>query len=94
MLNYLSLTPLEGINLFLDKAGIIFILGADIEYLRQAASLYLGTGDERSNDYLEETIQLRFDIPPITTAAMTDYIKTEKDAVTDELAKNWHFVGC
>jgi hypothetical protein len=83
---------LEGINLFLDKAGIIFILGADIEYLRQAASLYLGTGDERSNDYLEETIQLRFDIPPITTAAMTDYIKTEKDAVTDELAKNWQII--
>lgn len=86
---------LEGINLFLSKVGVVFVLGTDIEYLAQGIiSHYKNSGitGESSKDYLEETIQIRFDIPPISTGAMTNYIEAEKDAITEELARNWQII--
>jgi hypothetical protein len=81
---------LEALKLFMDKPGCVFVLGADAEVVRQAVlSHYLNekmTG-QKAKDYLEKTVQLRFDLPPVTDDAMQDFL--EEKQVSAEMLSEW-----
>ena len=81
---------LEAVKLFLDKPGCVFVMGAHTEVVQQAvANHYKDSGvvGESAKEYLEKIIQLRFDLPPIVTETMKDYLTDEK--VEAELQKHW-----
>jgi formylglycine-generating enzyme required for sulfatase activity len=86
---------LEAIKLFLDKHGCLFVLGADTRIVQDAvASHYKDTGitGESAGDYLEKVIQLRFELPPILTEQMGDYLRddeTAKQMVDDQVRQHW-----
>jgi formylglycine-generating enzyme required for sulfatase activity len=86
---------LEAIKLFLDKHGCVFVLGADTRIVQEAvASHYKNTGvtGESAADYLEKIIQLRFDLPPILTQQMGDYLQKDPTAqrvVDDQVRQHW-----
>jgi formylglycine-generating enzyme required for sulfatase activity len=86
---------LEAIKLFLDKHGCVFVLGADTRIVQEAvASHYKNTGitGESAADYLEKIIQLRFELPPILTEQMGDYLQNDpsaKHVVDDQVRQHW-----
>ena len=59
---------LETIKLFLDKQGCVFVIGADVNVIREAVTSHyknINLTGESASDYLEKIIQLRFELPPI-----------------------------
>jgi hypothetical protein len=74
---------LETVKLFLDTTGCVFVLGADVDVIRQAvAGHYKAAGltGESAKDYLEKVIQLRFALPPILGDVMKAYLEAERCA--------------
>lgn len=54
----------ETIKLFLNTPRCTFVIGADVQRIRQAiGEVYGVTDDQRTKDYLEKIIQLPFNIP-------------------------------
>lgn len=81
---------LEAIKLFLDRPGCIFVIGADVELVRQAVeSHYQNTRVTglAAGDYLDKIIQLRFSLPPLMAGKMEAYLK--EMAVGDEMLAQW-----
>jgi gamma-glutamyl hercynylcysteine S-oxide synthase len=81
---------LEAVKLFLDKPGCIFVLGAETGIVQRAIAKHYedaGVTGESAKDYLEKVIQLRFELPPIFTDTLKDYLTDEK--VDSELQKHW-----
>lgn len=81
---------LEAIKLFLDRPDCIFVIGADVELVRQAVeSHYQNTKVTglAAVDYLDKIIQLRFALPPLVIDHMQDYLKDL--AVGDEMLTQW-----
>ncbi len=86
---------LEAVKLFLDKPGCVFVLGADASIVRQAvAKHYTDTGvaGESAGDYLEKIIQLRFELPPIVTKDMGEYVEASQELIDDETRRNWQTI--
>ena len=86
---------LEAIKLFLDKPGCLFVLGADARIVQEAVARHYhdtGVTGESAGDYLEKIIQLRFELPPILTEQMGDYLKDDPTArlvVDDQVRQHW-----
>ncbi|NCP86496.1 MAG: hypothetical protein CO094_02975 [Anaerolineae bacterium CG_4_9_14_3_um_filter_57_17] len=86
---------LEAIKLFVDKTGCVFVLGADAGIVQDAVKKYYSeksvTG-ENAEDYLEKIIQLRFNLPPISTDKMDGFVRQQlpKDS---PLSKHWRTVA-
>ncbi len=81
---------LEAIKLFLDKPGCVFVLGADVEVVRQAVESYYQNAritGQNAADYLEKIIQLRFELPPVVAGDMQAYLQGQ--AVGDALLAQW-----
>jgi len=84
---------LQSINLFLDVKNCIFILGIDrriVSKIIETKYGYLGiTGD----NYLEKIIQLGFNLPPISSDDMGNFVKRDVNELYKEyldkiIAKN------
>ncbi len=70
---------LEAVKLFMDRPGCVFVLGADVEVVRQAVeSHYKNTGvaGENARNYLEKIINLQFDLPVIDENMMKGYLES------------------
>ncbi len=86
---------LETIKLFLDKQGCIFVIGADANVVREAVTSHyqnIHLTGESASDYLEKIIQLRFELPPILTDQMGDFLQNDAEAklaVDDEVRRHW-----
>ena len=86
---------LETIKLFLDKQGCVFVIGADVNVVRDAVTSHyenIKLTGESASDYLEKIIQLRFELPPILTDQMGDFLKYDAEAqlvVDDEVRRHW-----
>ena len=74
---------LETIELFLDKRGCVFVLGADTCIVREAVTQHYkqaGFVEDNARDYLDNIIQIRFDLPQIgdiALAGLSGYRKRE-----------------
>ncbi|HEY9153065.1 MAG TPA: SUMF1/EgtB/PvdO family nonheme iron enzyme, partial [Anaerolineales bacterium] len=81
-----AIEVLEAIKLFVDAPGCIFILGLDQEVIARGVEIRYKDfdktdGGQTSNPidgakYLEKIIQLPFQIPPIETTDMDDFVKS------------------
>ena len=86
---------LETIKLFLDKPGCVFVLGADANVIREAVTSHyknINLTGESAGDYLEKIIQLRFELPPILTGQMGDFLQNDAEAklvVDAEVRRHW-----
>lgn len=81
---------LEAIKLFLDKSGCVFVIGSDVELVRQAVENHYQntkvTGLAAA-DYLDKIIQLRFALPPLVADHLQEYLKDLN--VGDEMLVQW-----
>lgn len=64
---------LEGIKLFLDQQGCIFILGVDRPVIEGAVATRFG--EEKKSEYLDKIIQVNFNLPPLRPGDITRYIE-------------------
>ena len=81
---------LEAVKLFLDKPGCIFVLGADVEVVRQAVESYYQNAKvtgQNAADYLDKIIQIRFDLPPVVRKNMQAFL--EGQSVDQEMLAQW-----
>ncbi|MBI5054182.1 MAG: SUMF1/EgtB/PvdO family nonheme iron enzyme, partial [Chloroflexi bacterium] len=68
---------LEAIKLFLDRAGVVFVLAADVDTIRSAVEAHYDKAkikDQRADDYLEKIFQVRFYLPPLARVHIQDYL--------------------
>ena len=81
---------LEAVNLFLDKSGFVFVIGADLGLLQdivQKRYRDAGATGENAAEYIEKIIQLSFDLPPILESDMQGYIRMS--AVNSTISNHW-----
>ncbi len=81
-----AIEVLEAIKLFVDAPGCIFVLGLDQDVIARGVEIRYKDfdktdGGQTSNPidgakYLEKIIQLPFQIPPIETTDMDDFVKS------------------
>lgn len=82
-----AVDTLETMKLFMDKQGVIFVIGADLSIIRKAVDVHYrknGFTELSVVDYLEKMIQLRFDLPPIHPREMQVFIH-ELPSVNEKL---------
>jgi hypothetical protein len=69
------LNVLEAIKIYLNLPDCVYFLAVDREMVeRSVTHRYGGTGIDAAN-YMEKIVQLPFDIPPIATKAMEEFIR-------------------
>jgi formylglycine-generating enzyme required for sulfatase activity len=82
---------LEAIKLFLDRPGVAFVLAADEDAVRAAIESHyakLNVKDQRADDYLEKIFQVRFALPPLSTAQARNYLAKALDIQDMSLTGN------
>ena len=85
---------LEAIKLFMDKRGCVFLLGADTEIVQRAVEKQYtdaGVTGQGAGDYLENTVQLRFELPPATYSTMQELLANEQ-AIGKEWGESWRLL--
>jgi formylglycine-generating enzyme required for sulfatase activity len=80
---------LEAVKLLFDKAGCVFVLGADKKVIRESVQKHAGFGEKDAEDYLEKIIQVSFSLPLIDAQVMQGYLVGEKRAMDEDMLTRW-----
>src|SRR6185436_907837 len=82
-----AIEVLEAIKVFLDVEGCVFVLGLDHQVIaRGIKAKYKDRDVVDGNLYLEKIIQLPFQIPPVETRAVEEFVGS--------LSKQWPDAQC
>jgi hypothetical protein len=75
----------EAIKLYLDAAGIIFVLACDQSVLARGVSLNARGGTDDGRTYLEKIVQVTYRVPPPDETALRKLIRgyAEKSGITN-----------